>query len=440
MPARLGGWLQLIPWSLFGGWFLLVTVLLTARIVTTGRLPVDFETCYRAAKAIERGANPYPSVQAAQAIWTKIHQYETDVLAGQALAGQVKEGETRTVGPYAYPPTLALWMARLGINAPVFMVALLISVYGFSWLWLRNSAAGVGWLLLTVGSWDLLSSFAGGNVETLLLFCALLGAWLLWVRQGFWASWLIAFTILVKPFYSLFFGGFGLLMLAAATPANREQALKTLVLAAATATVLIGLEILAWGSELRTQAAAYLPNEMAYHWLVRPVAEQTPMSLWNRSLLQGLVNVGWPAETAPFAALGVGAVMLAISAARIWGQNLPFAAVFALTFVLFYWIRPVVWGFPYLEMVVLVTLWPLLTNHFQRALMLGLAFALALSHWLALIYTIQGHEVLWLTLQKADFTWETWLVLPLCWMLLLFWIVPGAPHIERSSKSRFTRD
>jgi hypothetical protein len=73
----------------------------------------------------------------------------------------------------------------------------------------------------------------------------------------------------------------------------------------------------------------------------------------------------------------------------------------------------------YLELIVVVALWPRLQRK-GRWLLLGSALALLLSHWAALVTTVLGHGMQLLTLQTADFPWETWLILPLCWLLLLY--------------------
>jgi len=46
--------------------------------------------------------------------------------------------------------------------------------------------------------------------------------------------------------------------------------------------------------------------------------------------------------------------------------------------------------------------------------------ALLLSHWAALVLTGLGAGLPLLTLQPADRPWETWLVLPAAWALVLW--------------------
>ena len=58
------------------------------------------------------------------------------------------------------------------------------------------------------------------------------------------------------------------------------------------------------------------------------------------------------------------------------------------------------------------------------------------SHLGAFILTLQGHGLPLFTLQRTDFPWETWLVIPLSWLLLLRAMartVPGHREPTRSS-------
>ncbi len=56
----------------------------------------------------------------------------------------------------------------------------------------------------------------------------------------------------------------------------------------------------------------------------------------------------------------------------------------------------------------------------RTALLLVGVVALLLSHWAALIATGLGAGLPLLTLQPADRPWETWLVLPAAWVLVLW--------------------
>ena len=280
--------------------------------------------------------------------------------------------------------------------------------------------------MLPMLSWDVLASLSGGNVELLLLFGALAAARLLWELR--WWGWLaaapiVALVVLVKPFYALFFVAFGALQLASA-PESRLSRLRSLAFAASAALVLVALEVARWGERLRLEALDYLTHALEYQWFVLPLAEQTPMSAWNRAPMQGLMSAGLPASTAQALAVGLWLVLTALTVWRAWGIQQPFTAVFAVAFALLYLGRPVSWGLIYLELVVLVAVWPH-ASRWQRVGLIVAAAGLMISHWWALILTVRGEGVPLFTLQSAAWPWETWLVLPACWLLLI-WVTARA--------------
>jgi hypothetical protein len=86
--------------------------------------------------------------------------------------------------------------------------------------------------------------------------------------------------------------------------------------------------------------------------------------------------------------------------------------------LLLYWGRPIGWTLAYLEIVLVGTLRPG-WRHWQRALLLLGMVALMLSHWWALVLTARGAGMPLVTLQQPEIAWETWLVLPLSWWLVL---------------------
>ncbi len=147
------------------------------------------------------------------------------------------------------------------------------------------------------------------------------------------------------------------------------------------------------------------------------------MSIWNRTALQGLVNAGLAAHTAQYVALGLWLMLLVITVRAVRNRRLDFPLIFALAFVLLYWGRPVGWGLIYLDIVVVVTVWPAIRTKWPGRLLLGAAVALAVSHWLALMLTLSGRWLRLFTLQSAEFPWETWLVIPACWLLLVL-VIP----------------
>jgi len=414
---------KLWPWAVVALWLLALGPVFAAA-TGPGRGLVDFRSYQLPAAALLRGESPYVTPAAALAVWRAFHDAEAALLAASA-GGQGAEqlralaGQPLLPGPYVYPPTLALLVAQLHPTDRVFAVVLGLAIVGFAWLWLRSTGAAAAWLLLVIGSWDVLASWTGGNVEHLLLFATLLAALLLWTRQGFFASLPIAFVLLIKPYYALFFAAFVLLQLRGAPPAARRAVLRTHLAAAFGALLLIALEVERWGPRLRAEALDYLRTATERLWLVLPVAGQTPMSAWNRTPLQALIVFGLPPRLAEGLALALWVVLLGVTLWRVSPARLTWARAWALALVLLYLGRPVGWGLIYLDLIVLTTLWSRLATG-PRLALLAAAVALQASHWAALALTAQGRGLPLLTLQSAALPWETVLVLPLCWALLLF--------------------
>ncbi len=405
--------LRLIPWTVFAAWFALAAVFLLLLVTRTGIQPIDYQGYQHAVDGLKRGEGPYQRPEQCRQLWRGIHQAELFVVTG----GKMGALPPPQPGPYLYPPTLALLIQRLHTGAPFFICLLLGAVVGFGWLWLRAAQAAPWWLLLISGSWDVLATFLAGNAELLLPFLSLATAWLLWRRRGIWAAPLIALTVLIKPFYALFFIAFGLLLLVTDAPQRRAH-FRGLALAAAGALLLAALDIAAWGGPVRAAALDYFRHAMDYQWWTLPVAEQTPMSLWNRAPMQGLVMLGLPAATAQ---LATNVLWLALLAATLWrcrSRQLGFPMLFALAFVLLYLGRPVGWGLAYLDIVLLLALRPSLRPR-TWGLLLAAAIALSLTHWWALILTGRGVWLNFFTLQTAHLPWETWTILPACWLLLM---------------------
>jgi hypothetical protein len=169
---------------------------------------------------------------------------------------------------------------------------------------------------------------------------------------------------------------------------------------------------------LLAEALEFMRNGINHHWFVLPVAEQTPMSVWNRTAMQGLVNAGVSPSIALLASVTLWCAFAGVTMSRVSSQSLEFSRAFALAFVLLYWGRPVGWTLNYLEIVVLTALWPAASLKLRRGLMVG-AVAVMASHWLALILAARGVTLQLFTLQSAEIPWETWLLVPVCWILLL---------------------
>ncbi|HEU4328147.1 MAG TPA: hypothetical protein VFS21_33735 [Roseiflexaceae bacterium] len=420
--------LHTLCWVLFALWLLLQLPPFLHEPYAAGR-SVDFLTYRRAADALLRGESPYLGRSESLAIWRDFHANDAAIrTAGspeqrRALTALLAQGPPQP-GPYLYPPTLAALVAALGVQPFAFACLLALAAFGYAWLWIRASGAHPAWLLLVGLSWDVLQLTAGGNVELLLLGVSLLAAWLLWRGRWLGAAPLIALVALIKPFYALLFITFGLLLLARSDqPAART--VRTLAAAATLALVLIGAEALRWDAPLRQAALDNQAGSLDRQWLALPPAEQTPMSAWNRTPLQALIGVGVPTNVAVLLTLLLWAGLTGASMWRARQHGLSFALAWALALVLLYHGRPVGWTLGLLEVTVVAVLWPRLGRAGRAALLAGLV-ALILSHWAALVLTGLGAGMLLNTLQTPAFPWETLLVLPGCWLLLL-WAVGQPP-------------
>ncbi len=334
---------------------------------------------------------------------------------------------TRTQpGPYLYVPTLALLVRQVQLTAAPWEVLDLACVVAFPLLLLllRWGRASWWWLLLVAGSWDVWATYTGGNVAAMLLAATLVAARLLWPPRPLGpaavplAAVLVAFTVLAKPFYALFFVAFAVLLLVGG-PAPRRATVRTLAAVTGLAVALLAGEVIRWGPALRGDAVRDLAHTLDAHWVVLPVTQQTPMSAWNRTPLQALIALGLPAAPAQ---LGAGLVWLAALGASAWlvrGHRVSFAVSFAVAFALLYLGRPVGWTLVDLDLLVCVAAWPSLPRLGRAFLFVGVV-ALLLSHWAALALTGLGDGLPLLTLQPADRPWETRLVLPLAWTLAVW--------------------
>jgi Glycosyltransferase family 87 len=415
------GFAPSLPWLCLLLW-LVAQIPIFVGLAERGQSPIDFLTYRVAADAISRGESPYPTPEQSWYVYRYFHHLDAELLAASARgegAERLREISARPQqpSPYPYPPTLALLIAQLHISALGFAGLTLFAVLGFTWLWLRSAGASSWWLLLVLFSWDVLASLYGGNVELILLFATLLAARLLWAERPVWAAPLIALVVLIKPFYVMFFLVFGLLRWSGYPMAARGT-LRSLATAAAGSFSIVAVEVSRWGADLRAAAFDPLVHVLDYQWFVLPVAEQTPLSAWNRTPLQALVSAGLPPATATWAALALWLVCVAVTGWCAYGARLGFPLAFALSFVLLDWGRPILWTLIYWELVVVVVLWPLLLR-WQRMVLLSAVVTVMASHWGALALTLGGHGLPLFTLQSAGFPWETWLVLPVSWLVLL---------------------
>jgi len=416
---------QAVPIAAFLVWAALIGAGLLAATVRGGIEPVDYRTYQRAAAALARGASPYQTPAQSLALWRSYHRLDAAIRAGHTLRAAGSNPSTRTPpGPYLYLPTLALLVWQFHLMAAPWEVLDLACVVAFPLLLLRWARASWWWLLLVAGSWDVWATYTGGNVEAMLLAATLVAARLLWPPRPLGpaavplAAVLIAFVVLAKPFYVLFFVAFGVVLLLAGGE-SRRATLRTFGVVADLVLVVLAGEVIRWGPALRGDAVGYLAHTLDTQWLVLPVAQQTPMAAWNRTPLQALIALGLPAAPAQLVAGLVWLAALAVSAWLVRGRRLAFAQAFALAFVLLYLGRPVGWTLVYLDLVVGVVVWPLLPRAGRAVLLVGV-LALLLSHWAALVLTGLGEGLSLLTLQPADRPWETWLVLPLAWALTVW--------------------
>ena len=292
------------------------------------------------------------------------------------------------------------------------------SVLGFVLIWFRATDAHAGWLLLVIGSRDLLATIQGGNVELVLLFATLAAARLLWGHRVIWATPLIAFVVLIKPFYALFFVAFLLLQAVQPCRAERENP-RALMAAGGILLLLLAAELYRWGPDLRAEALAFYLNAGDAMWTALPLAEQSPLSVWSRTPLQGLINLGLALLPAQVAALGLWGLFLGVSLWLARRGSLNFPLTFALALMLLYWGRPAGYGFNYLELVVAAAVWPFLVR-WQRLVVLVVMAGIMGSRWWAFAETARGKNLSLLTMQSAAWPWETWLVLPFFWLLLLW--------------------
>ncbi len=413
---------RVLPLAAFLVWATLIGAGLLAATVRGSSEPVDYRTYHRAAAALARGASPYQTPAQSLILWRSYHRLDAAIRAAHTLraAGGDPLGRTPP-GPYLYLPTLALLVWQVHLIAVPWEVLDLACVVAFPLLLLRWARTSWWWLLLVAGSWDVWATYSGGNVEGMLLTVTLLAARLLWPPRPLGraavplAAVLVAFVVLAKPFYVLFFVAFGLMLLLTGSEPRRVT-LRTLGAVAGLAALVIAGEVIRWGPALRADALRYLAHTLDAQWFVLPVAQQTPMSAWNRTPLQALIALGLPAAPAQLVA---GLVWLAALAASAWlvrGRRLSFAPAFAVAFVLLYLGRPVGWTLVDLDLVVGVAVWPALPRAGRALLLVGVVALLA-SHWAALVLTALGAGLPLLTLQPADRPWETWIVLPVAWAL-----------------------
>lgn len=428
----------ILLWLSFAVW-LLGSVAFVVDSAQRGVVPIDFLAYQRAAEAISKNQSPYATAEESREIFRSFHRLESELQAAQALGEErdvLREFGTRPQqpGPYVYPPTLALLISQFNFDGIAFTAMIMASVLGFVLIWFRATGAHPGWLLLVIGSRDLSATLLGGNVELLLLFTTLAAGRLLWGHRLIWATPLIAFVVLTKPFYALFFVAF--LLLRAVQPRGTEQeSPRALMVAAGILMLLLTAELYRWGPDLQAEALTFYLNAGDAMWTALPLAEQSPLSAWNRTPLQGLINLGLASTGAQVAALGLWVLFLGVSLWLARCATLNFPLAFGLAMTLLYWGRPAGYGFNYLELVVAIVAWPSLVR-WQRLAVLVLMAGIMGSRWWALIETLRGENLSFLTMQTTAWPWETWLVLPFFWLLLLWAMTHSGGSVQEPAGSR----
>jgi len=424
-PFSYASLIRKLCWALFGIW--LLSLIVGTIQPPPNSNPVDFFSYSNAAEALSQGKSPYPSLEDARSTWLFFHKLDQDIwearISGQwdAVRHELSDQAPKP-GTYLYPPTLARLVLVTGLSQKVFTYLLIFSILGFAFLWMRESGSHPLFLVLVAGTFEIYTALRSGNVELLLLFLTLLAAVLLWHRKDYWAAPVIAFIVLVKPFYALFFLTFGLLYAASeSTPKGlwRRWTLPGLL------TLALGLfEVLCWSAVLRADSLHYMLHLTDYLWLALSPTDQTPMSRWNHTPLQAFVSAGVPLNMATIGVSIVWAVMLGLSLWRAKGRDVGFAQTFALALILLYWARPVGWGLVYLEFVLLSILWPSLTFWRRLALCAALGLLMASRKWAFVLPLGLGGP----TQQGPSHPWEAWLALPGSWALL-WWSLGARPRV-----------
>ncbi|XSG77673.1 hypothetical protein ACP8Y2_11780 [Herpetosiphon llansteffanensis] len=428
-----------IGWIIFGMW-----VAFGYQIVSQnqqkGIAAVDFQSYALAAERMQHHANPYPAIAEAQAMWRSVHLWEqrmlnaSDPAAKLAVKAQYDQ-VGQIVGPYLYPPTLAQAVAKLQINSLGMAAILSMATLLFVGFWLYLTKQSSAWTILVMLSLECMLGIVSGNVEVLLLFGSLLGGYWALYHSRLAAALIIALLLLIKPFYALFFVALAALAYCTmADSAARQALIKRIASIAALALTLIGLEIWRWDSALRHETFTYLANTLEYQWFNFAVAEQSPMSMWNRTPLQGLINLGLNPNSAQMVALGLWLLGLAASCWLVWRKQLGFPLLYGISFILFYWGRPVGWSFSFIELIVLSLVWPTLGRWGKIGLSTAL-LGLIGSRWVALGLTAQAQGMPLNTLQTSNFAWESWLVLPLC-LLCLGYAIRQTIQAQRAASTQ----
>lgn len=400
--------------SVFILWWIFLAFALKTITLDAGELPVDYRTYAIAADQVHATGSPYQSHTEAQKAWLSMHQSAMAVFRPD----RAEEVSPEVVsGPYLYPPTLALIIGSDQLSAQIFLLIHTVAVIALCLGWLKFSDAESGWWLLPMAvSVDLIAIYAGGNIEIILLALALFACRLLWRSHAVLAALAIAPVLLVKPQFVMMFGAFGCLW--ALSTRGSDNRGRTLLIVVAVTTLLVVSEVLRWPQTARTDIVEYLKDPVAFQYMVLPLDEQWPMSIWNRAPLQVLLNFGFPFGTAQTVAIGIYVLFLTISCICLSRRQLTFPLIFAISYILFLLGRPITWSLPMLGVIVLLAAWPGLRTT-EKKLLAIVTFGVAMTHWVAFLLFGAGIWPGLLTFQSSTFPWETLFVLPGAWAVLI---------------------
>ncbi|WP_209428303.1 glycosyltransferase 87 family protein, partial [Pararhodobacter sp. SW119] len=391
-----------------------LALLLKSITLDVGELPVDYRSYSEAADRLAVTGSPYPDAETVQERWRAMHRSAVAAFR-PGLAPDVTPEVI--AGPYLYPPGLAVLIHQTRLSALAYLIALTGVTIALCLAWLLLARTGsLLWLLPMAVSIDLVASFLGGNIEIFLIALSMLACWLIWRQHAFLAALPVAMVLSVKPQFGLLFLAFAVIggLAAGQGPRFRRGAL----IAACTSAVLVLLETMRWPATARADFLSYLADPLAFQYFALSAEEQWPMYLWNRAPLQILLNAGLNFETAQVLSLAIYALMLLVAAALLRDRRLSFAQVFAMAYILLLIGRPIIWSMPLLAVFVLTASWPALGRR-ERIALGGVAAAVGQSHWVAFVLFPLGVWPGLLTLQTAAFPWETLLVLPGAWAVVV---------------------
>ena len=403
-----------ISCTVFALWWIALAIGLKAITLDAGELPIDYRTYVEAADRLALTGSPYPDAEIAQEAWRQMHRaavaiFRTD-LAPDTTAQPVS-------GPYLYPPALAQLIHQTQLPPLGYLIALtgVTVALCLGWLALAGTRSLL-WLLPMAVSIDVIAAFLGGNIEIFLIALSMLACWLLWRKRAVLAAVPIAVVLVVKPQFGLLFVAFAVIGCVAARPGCNFG--RSVLVAACASVALVLSEALRWPTAAREDFLAYVADPVVFQYFALPADVRWPMLLWNRAPLQVFLNAGLSFEVAQALSLALYVLLLLVAAALLRGRRLRFAEIFALAYTLLWIARPITWSMPLLAVFVLAAVWPACERR-ERIALATVAAAVGLTHWVAFVLFPLGVWPGLLTLQTPAFPWETLLILPGSWAVVV---------------------